>query len=180
MNEILHTKWGNAKIINGYYTITSRKYGCRNKRLHRLIYENVLGVKIPKDVVIHHKDGNKLNNCILNLEAMSKSKHDSIHMLHDNNPNYGKPLPKDTKEKIAKSQMGKKHSINSKIQNSKSRNTTGFFRVSKNKNLNYSQGFVYVYQYYDSNKKRKRISATTIDTLKRKVLDKGLEWRELT
>lgn len=40
MSEILHTKFGNAKIDNGYYRITSWKEGNNGKLLHRLIWED--------------------------------------------------------------------------------------------------------------------------------------------
>ena len=61
------------KIQNGYL--------CRgNKRLHRLIWQKFRGV-IPKGHHIHHKDGNKLNNSIENLECISHSEHLSIHMI---------------------------------------------------------------------------------------------------
>ena len=90
-DKILHTIFGTAKIDHhGYYIITTRKEGNNNQQLHRLIYEKFWGVKIPKGVVIHHKDGNKLNNCILNLEAMTSSDHWKLHTSNENNPMYNK------------------------------------------------------------------------------------------
>ncbi len=50
-----------------------------NRRLHRLIWQKVNG-KIPKGFDIHHKDGNKLNNSIENLECIPHREHLSIHM----------------------------------------------------------------------------------------------------
>lgn len=156
MTGKLHTKWGTAKIIGDYYRITSRIEGNNNKKLHRLIYEDFWGVKLPKQVIIYHKDGNKLNNCILNLEAMLQKDHSKHH------------------------NMGRNHNLSSKLNMSKSQNTTGYFRVRKQYRDTYVQGFTYIYQYYDENSKRKHIYGVDIDELKRKVLDKGLEWRELT
>ena len=70
MNEVLHTKFGNAKInCRGYLAITSRKEGNNAKKLHRLMWEDFYG-EIPEGYVIHHKNGNKLDNCILNLQLM--------------------------------------------------------------------------------------------------------------
>ena len=49
--------------------------GKRNTlRIHRLVYENFAG-EIPKGYHIHHKDGNKQNNMITNLEALSPKEH---------------------------------------------------------------------------------------------------------
>lgn len=78
-NEILNSKWGKAKIYsNGYYWITSRKEGNNSKLLHRLIFEEFYG-KIPDGCHIHHKDGNTLNNCIMNLQLLTKREHISLH-----------------------------------------------------------------------------------------------------
>lgn len=74
---LLKTIYGNGYLKdNGYYAITGGKY--RGKYLHRLIYEKNYG-KIPKGYIIHHKDGNKLNNCIMNLELIKFTSHNSLH-----------------------------------------------------------------------------------------------------
>ena len=76
----MKTKFGNVKINSvGYYVVTSTKEGNHRKLLHRLIWEDFWGCEIPKDYVIRHKDGNKLNNCILNLQLMSDKDHRSLH-----------------------------------------------------------------------------------------------------
>lgn len=162
-DKILHTIFGTAKIDHhGYYIITTRKEGNNNQQLHRLIYEKFWGVKIPKGVVIHHKDGNKLNNCILNLEAMTSSDHWKLHTSNENNPMYNK-----------------NHSLDSVLKMSKSKNSSGYFRVHKEKSPQCNQGFLWKYQYYDENKKRKSLQSVDIDKLKEKVLAKGLEWRKI-
>ena len=56
------------EIINGYiYVILKNK----KIRKHRLVYEIKTFMKIPKNIVINHKDGNKLNNKFENLEAIT-------------------------------------------------------------------------------------------------------------
>jgi hypothetical protein len=101
MTEKLHTKFGTAKIgKNGYYLITSGKEGNNTKYLHRLIWEDFYGCEIPKGYVIHHKNGNKLDNCILNLQLMRKADHDKIH-------NTGKTLSDEHKQKISEAQKDK-------------------------------------------------------------------------
>lgn len=40
--------------------------------IHRLVWETYVG-EIPKGMWINHKDGNKLNNCVDNLEVVTPS-----------------------------------------------------------------------------------------------------------
>lgn len=50
----------------------------RKTFLHRYIWEIKKG-EIPKGYIVHHKDGNKLNNKIRNLECISRSSHNKCH-----------------------------------------------------------------------------------------------------
>lgn len=110
MNGCISTPFGRA-IINklGYYQISSTGEGNNGKLLHRLIYENFWDVTLPKEIVIHHKDENKLNNCINNLEAMTREEHQSLHNIGEKNPNYGKPLSEEHKKNLSLSLSGSKH-----------------------------------------------------------------------
>lgn len=61
------------KIINAdYKTIQVDK---KQVRLHRYKMEKFLGRKLSSDEIVHHIDGNKLNNNIENLEVLSRSEH---------------------------------------------------------------------------------------------------------
>lgn len=42
--------------------------------LYRYLYTKYIGI-IPDGYVIHHKDGNHNNNCLYNLECLSRSEH---------------------------------------------------------------------------------------------------------
>lgn len=53
----------------------------KGKRLHRMVWEYHNG-EIPKGYHIHHKDENKHNNDISNLELVYKSDHLRGHMLN--------------------------------------------------------------------------------------------------
>lgn len=105
----ISTKFGIASISDwGYYRITSTKEGNWRKYLHRLIFEDFHGIKIPDGYVIHHKNGNKLDNSIENLEMMESRKHNSMHMIGENNPfygkqgiNYGKKLSEETCKRMS-------------------------------------------------------------------------------
>ena len=46
---------------------------------HRLIMETSLGRYLSSDEIIHHKDGNKQNNDIDNLQLMRRSSHITLH-----------------------------------------------------------------------------------------------------
>lgn len=63
------------------------KYGYKRVRVngiyvkeHRHIMEQHLGRKLGVAEKVHHKDGNKLNNAIENLEVISQSEHAKMHM----------------------------------------------------------------------------------------------------
>lgn len=59
----------------------------RREYIHRLVWEEHFG-PIPPGDKIHHKDGNKENNDISNLECKSASQHISDHNKQANrNPN---------------------------------------------------------------------------------------------
>lgn len=47
--------------------------------LHRRVMELHLGRVLKDDEVVHHKDGNGLNNEISNLQLMTKSEHSKLH-----------------------------------------------------------------------------------------------------
>ena len=156
-SNILHTDWGTAKINNkGYYQITTRKENNHHKLLHRLIWERNYG-NLPPQNHIHHIDNNALNNCIWNLEPMSKSEHHKLHNSDGKCSNIGKKLSNETKMKM-----------------SKSKNKTGYYRVDKQKS-NSKQGFLWRYQYYEDGK-NKTIARVNIQDLEEEVKNRGLDW----
>lgn len=64
------------------------------------------------------------------------------------------------------------------IYQSRDANVSGIYRVRKKKNNQCAQGFIWVYTYNDENGKQKTLSSVDLDKLKKKVLDKKLEWIE--
>lgn len=108
MMNTLKTKFGTAKpTTRGYYRITSTKEGNANKLLHRLIWEEFWGCEIPKGYVIHHKNGNIQDNCILNLQLMRYKDHASMHNKGEKHPMYGKTISEEHKKKLSKAHAGK-------------------------------------------------------------------------
>jgi hypothetical protein len=49
------------------------------KLVHRTVASNMVGGRIGKGRVVHHKDGNKSNFRKSNLVVMSRSKHSVLH-----------------------------------------------------------------------------------------------------
>lgn len=77
-----HYRWKGGFWINksGYKILEIKRNGKRYRiREHRLVMEEYLGRKLTVKEDVHHKDGNKLNNEISNLELMSKSEHSKLH-----------------------------------------------------------------------------------------------------
>lgn len=62
----------------GYYLSSGNLVNGKRIRLHRYIWEYYYG-EIPKGYDIHHKDHNKDNNDISNLEMLLKEEHIDLH-----------------------------------------------------------------------------------------------------
>lgn len=60
--------------------------------IHRIVWEAVNGT-IPEGYEIHHKDKDRNNNSIDNLELLDSKTHKRNHFKGENNPMYGKPNP---------------------------------------------------------------------------------------
>ena len=86
-----------------------------------------------------------------------------------------KKLSDEHKRKISETQKGKKFSDEHKRKMSKSisktKNTTGFYRVSKQKDNGCRQGFIWLYTYQN-----KKISSVNLLRLKEKVEAQNLPW----
>lgn len=51
-----------------------------SKREHKVIMENLIGRRLQPNEIVHHIDGNKLNNEPTNLLLMTQSEHTKYHM----------------------------------------------------------------------------------------------------
>ena len=68
----------NPKMFLQHGYLTYKLFGKRII-LHRKIWEDYYNRIIPNNCVIHHIDGNKLNNKIGNLQLLSRSEHSKLH-----------------------------------------------------------------------------------------------------
>ena len=69
---------------NGYLIKYKNGYNKKgNAKIHRLIMEEYLGRKLTPNEIVHHIDGNKLNNDIDNLKVMTRSEHSKLHRKQD-------------------------------------------------------------------------------------------------
>ena len=162
----MYTKFGKTRIDNtGYYRISSGKEGNNGKLLHRLIWEDHYSKPVPKGYVIHHLNGNRLDNRIQNLQCVPKEVHDKFHRKMDDRNGENNPF------------YNKNHTLESNLQHSLKANTTGYFRVTTDRTR---QGKLqYVYRYYE-NFKPKKLKSISLEVLEQKVRAKGLEWIKLS
>lgn len=78
---------GDLACYNGYsfrrdkktgYYLSTKRIGEHRKRLHVYVWESING-EIPKGYHVHHKDENKRNNELDNLELITAHEHLSLH-----------------------------------------------------------------------------------------------------
>lgn len=77
----VHRPYRNTKDPNRYKTITINGV---TLTVHRYIMEQHLQRKLVRKEVVHHKDGNKHNNSIDNLELLTHSEHATLHIIERN------------------------------------------------------------------------------------------------
>ncbi len=81
---------GGSVNNRGYVMVSTTKDGRRTRtQLGRVVMEKHLGRKLGPSEVVHHKNGNKLDNRLENLELMPFGKHTVIHHLGVKNPKKG-------------------------------------------------------------------------------------------
>ena len=67
--------------------------------LHRLIFEDFYKTKLPKNIVIHHNDGDPTNNNIWNLIPMRWEEHTFLH-------HKGREFSKEHRQHISEAMKG--------------------------------------------------------------------------
>ena len=148
----INTKFGKAYFDGERYIIRNKNSIYNNKGLHKAIYEDYHKCTLLPKTHVHHIDKNPLNNSIENLQILSSSEHLKLH--------------------------GQSKELSTKIKQSKSTNTSGYFRVCKLKEKRRPNSDSWRYLYREDNK-QKAITAKTIPELEKKVKAKGLHWQKL-
>jgi len=72
---------GSGLTTDGYVWIYAKNPAHHNNqmKIHIYLMETKIGRKIKRGEVVHHIDGNKLNNCLENLQLLTISEHNKIH-----------------------------------------------------------------------------------------------------
>lgn len=78
---------------SGYYLSAKPVNGERRELLHRYVYSKFNG-EIPKGYDVHHKDKDKNNNSIENLEIIKRHEHTSMHSKERIYSNYDEEVAK--------------------------------------------------------------------------------------
>jgi hypothetical protein len=83
---------GRAIRKDGYAVV--RVTGGRWVREHRVLMERKVGRKLLRHEYVHHRNGNKLDNRISNLELMSASQHSGHHMTSERARHMARHAPR--------------------------------------------------------------------------------------
>lgn len=132
--------------------------------------DGCLGFRLSNESKKKMSESRKGNSNALGMKHSEETKKKiSERMKGKNNPMYGKTHP----------MFGRNRSEETRIKISKKLNTSGYYRVSKQKLSRLKQGFCWKYQWLGEDKKQKAIWSTNIKELEKKVKEKGLPWFKL-
>jgi hypothetical protein len=109
------TKWNEQNFVPRMIRLKGGRKFIVTTPIYKLVWEAFNG-PVPKGYCVHHKDHNKLNDRLDNLELMTKSEHmrhhfsgikfDEDRRKRMSKQRIGRNLPEETKKKISNSLMG--------------------------------------------------------------------------
>lgn len=84
-----HPCWTGGRFVtaDGYVMVSCHSHPWPRKggliREHVMVMERHIGRRLGQNELVHHKDGNKQNNAIENLELMTFDAHSKLHRSFD-------------------------------------------------------------------------------------------------
>jgi len=81
INKKLSLPCGEYLSYDGYIVVNTTKDGRKQIKKHRLVMEEYIGRKLLSEEIVHHKNENKLDNRIENLQIVSRKEHNRIHKM---------------------------------------------------------------------------------------------------
>lgn len=93
-----HGNWKGGRVVqNGYYMVYCPEHPKAMSGYvyeHRLVMERHLGRYLKKDEIVHHKNRNKQDNRLENLEVLTPAEHNRVHRKELIESRWGKRYAK--------------------------------------------------------------------------------------
>lgn len=93
-----HGNWKGGRVVqNGYYMVYCPEHPKAMSGYvyeHRLVMERHLGRYLKKDEIVHHKNRNKQDNRLKNLEVLTPAEHNRVHRKELIESRWGKRYAK--------------------------------------------------------------------------------------
>ena len=124
------------------------------------------------------KEGNFSSNLMNALEILYIRRHNTFNDPNKFNYRIGggrSLLSKESRQLISDKLTGRRHDFDACCNMSKSKNSSGYYRVYLQTKCNTKQGFTWKYRYTQYGKRRV-ISSVDLLKLKQKIIDNGLPW----
>jgi hypothetical protein len=84
-NKKLSLPSGQYLSNDGYVVLSKTKDGRKEIKYHRYLMEEHLGRRLLPTEIVHHINGDKLDNLIENLQVMSRTEHNLVHRFLSKN-----------------------------------------------------------------------------------------------